>query len=72
LRQCDPDWIQTNDPKLRRFVLYSAELPGRNSFQSRTVPTGRHGVLRRGGALEMAAKIKKNGQGAKPFCGSGF
>ncbi len=23
----DPDWIQTNDPKLRRFVLYSAELP---------------------------------------------
>jgi hypothetical protein len=25
----DPDWIQTNDPKLRRFVLYSAELPGR-------------------------------------------
>ena len=22
----DPDWIQTNDPKLRRFVLYSAEL----------------------------------------------
>ncbi len=25
---CDPDWIQTNDPKLRRFVLYSAELPG--------------------------------------------
>jgi hypothetical protein len=23
-------------------------------------------------ALEMAAKIKKNGQGAKPFCGSGF
>ena len=24
----DPDWIQTNDPKLRRFVLYSAELPG--------------------------------------------
>jgi hypothetical protein len=26
---CDPDWIQTNDPKLRRFVLYSAELPGR-------------------------------------------
>lgn len=28
-RFCDPDWIQTNDPKLRRFVLYSAELPGR-------------------------------------------
>jgi hypothetical protein len=24
------------------------------------------------GAVEMAAKIKKNGQGAKPFCGSGF
>jgi hypothetical protein len=23
-------------------------------------------------AAEMAAKIKKNGQGAKPFCGSGF
>lgn len=27
----DPDWIQTNDPKLRRFVLYSAELPGLNN-----------------------------------------
>lgn len=27
LRIRDPDWIQTNDPKLRRFVLYSAELP---------------------------------------------
>ena len=23
---CDPDWIRTNDPKLRRFVLYPAEL----------------------------------------------
>jgi hypothetical protein len=64
----DPDWIQTNDPKLRRFVLYSAELPGRNSFQSQSPDwTGRPE-----GAVEMAAKIKKNGQGAKPFCGSGF
>lgn len=24
---CDPDWIQTNDPQLRRLLLYSAELP---------------------------------------------
>jgi hypothetical protein len=23
----DPDWIQTNDPQLRRLLLYSAELP---------------------------------------------
>ena len=23
----EPDWIRTNDPKLRRFVLYPAELP---------------------------------------------
>ena len=28
IKKSDPDWIQTNDPKLRRFVLYSAELPG--------------------------------------------
>ena len=28
----DPDWIQTNDPKLRRFVLYSAELPDRTNL----------------------------------------
>jgi hypothetical protein len=33
-RPSDPDWIQTNDPKLRRFVLYSAELPGQY-FHSR-------------------------------------
>lgn len=25
----DPDWIQTNDPQLRRLLLYSAELPDR-------------------------------------------
>lgn len=24
----DPDWIQTNDPQLRRLLLYSTELPG--------------------------------------------
>jgi len=23
----DPDWIQTNDPQLRRLLLYSTELP---------------------------------------------
>jgi hypothetical protein len=23
----DPDWIRTNDPQLRRLVLYPAELP---------------------------------------------
>ena len=28
---CDPDWIRTNDPQLRRLVLYPAELPGRYS-----------------------------------------
>ncbi len=26
----DPDWIRTNDPQLRRLMLYPAELPGRN------------------------------------------
>ena len=24
---CDPDWIRTNDPQLRRLMLYPAELP---------------------------------------------
>ncbi len=24
----DLDWIQTNDPQLRRLLLYSTELPG--------------------------------------------
>ena len=28
----DPDWIRTNDPQLRRLVLYPAELPGRSHF----------------------------------------
>ncbi len=27
LRFCDPDWIRTNDPQLRRLMLYPAELP---------------------------------------------
>ncbi len=27
----DPDWIQTNDPQLRRLLLYSAELPDQNA-----------------------------------------
>ena len=27
LRLSDPDWIQTNDPQLRRLLLYSTELP---------------------------------------------
>ncbi len=26
-RLCDPDWIRTNDPHLRRMTLYPAELP---------------------------------------------
>ena len=29
----DPDWIQTNDLLLRRQLLYSAELPGRNCLK---------------------------------------
>jgi hypothetical protein len=44
----DPDWIQTNDLLLRRQLLYSAELPGRN------IPPALQADL------EMAAKIKKN------------
>ena len=24
---CDPDWIRTNDPQLRRLMLYPTELP---------------------------------------------
>ena len=31
----DPDWIQTNDLLLRRQLLYSAELPGRNGSKIR-------------------------------------
>jgi hypothetical protein len=27
----DPDWIRTNDPQLRRLMLYPTELPDRNS-----------------------------------------
>ena len=30
----DPDWIQTNDLLLRRQLLYSTELPGRNIILS--------------------------------------
>ncbi len=25
----DPDWIRTNDPQLRRLMLYPTELPDR-------------------------------------------
>lgn len=42
---CDPDWIQTNDPKLRRFVLYSAELPDQD--------------LKTGGKDKISKRIKK-------------
>lgn len=62
----DPDWIQTNDPKLRRFVLYSAELPGRyfrlkGALAAMKVPClAKH--------PQTAAKVKKKWQGAKPFC----
>ena len=24
---CEPDWIRTNDPQLRRLMLYPTELP---------------------------------------------
>ena len=27
LKKCDPDWIRTNDPQLRRLMLYPTELP---------------------------------------------
>ncbi len=27
----DPDWIRTNDPQLRRLMLYPAELPDQYS-----------------------------------------
>ena len=29
LSASDPDWIRTNDPQLRRLMLYPAELPNR-------------------------------------------
>ena len=28
----EPDWIRTNDPQLRRLMLYPAELPVQSSF----------------------------------------
>lgn len=36
----DPDWIRTNDPQLRRLVLYPAELPGRCSWCIKKVRKG--------------------------------
>ena len=35
---CDPDWIRTNDPQLRRLMLYPTELPDQyfNNIQERT------------------------------------
>ena len=30
---CDPDWIRTNDPHLRRMTLYPAELPNHYGLQ---------------------------------------
>lgn len=34
---CDPDWIRTNDPQLRRLMLYPAELPDRH-FRAANIP----------------------------------
>ena len=31
--ECDPDWIRTNDPQLRRLVLYPTELPDQDNFR---------------------------------------
>ena len=62
----DPDWIQTNDPKLRRFVLYSAELPGQDVLPAADAPGSHKRPKRGGGEAETAAKIKKNREGTKP------
>ena len=51
---CDPDWIRTNDPQLRRLMLYPAELPDRYFYF-------RHGISMHD--LKWAANIgnsKKN------------
>jgi hypothetical protein len=71
---CDPDWIQTNDPKLRRFVLYSAELPGLIVCDRKKSKRPAPGILVRmrdkaGPDLptETAAKLKNLCEGAKPF-----
>ena len=29
---CDLDWIRTNDPQLRRLMLYPTELPDQSEF----------------------------------------
>ncbi len=35
----DPDWIRTNDPQLRRLMLYPAELPGQSGAKIKILPT---------------------------------
>ena len=32
LLESDPDWIRTNDPQLRRLLLYPTELPDQCFF----------------------------------------
>ena len=34
---CDPDWIRTNDPQLRRLMLYPTELPDQSRWRN-TMP----------------------------------
>jgi hypothetical protein len=36
-RKCDPDWIRTNDPQLRRLMLYPTELPDHFSWRCKTI-----------------------------------
>ena len=37
MRFCDPDWIRTNDPQLRRLMLYPTELPDHCSWRCKTI-----------------------------------
>ncbi len=55
---CDPDWIRTNDPQLRRLVLYPAELPGRSQLKK----------VRKGKKLSFTVQINYFGwsDGASP------
>ena len=32
---CDSDWIRTNDPQLRRLMLYPAELPNHSQLDGK-------------------------------------
>src|SRR5438477_328626 len=64
----DPDWIRTNDPQLRRLMLYPTELPDHLFFiNSLPVPDFKYTSLFLASILVSNSSKKNNVHGRKPL-----